>query len=173
MPRTLQRQNLDSGYSDFGAQVDILDDVEELDAFLHGALEGLAAGDEAGTASALVDDGGGNGFFEVIGAGSAAAVDEAGAAHVAVGDLIASQVDGVIAGEIGVDALIKFAVAGIAHIEGLVAAVIFGELLLDDIGLDGHAEMIGLAGEVGGEVIVLVLLEGVVAEIAPENRGHA
>jgi len=67
MPRTLQRQNLDSGYSDFGAQVDILDDVEELDAFLHGALEGLAAGDEAGTASALVDDGGGNGFFEVIG----------------------------------------------------------------------------------------------------------
>src|SRR5207245_2297196 len=91
------------GYRDFGAQVDILDDVEELDAFLHRALEGLAAGDEAGTASALVDDGGGNGFFEVIGAGGATAVDEASAAHVAVGDLIAGQVDGVVAGEIGVN----------------------------------------------------------------------
>src|SRR5260370_24256045 len=33
--------------------------------------------------------------------------------------------------------------------------------------------MVGLLGEVGGEVIVLVLLESVVAEVAPENRGHA
>jgi len=47
-----------------------------MDAFLHGALEGLAA-EMSRYASALVDDGGGNGFFEVIGAGSAAAVDEA------------------------------------------------------------------------------------------------
>src|SRR4029077_11689472 len=102
-----------------------------------------------------------------------AAVDKAGAAHVAVGDLIASQVNGMIAGEVGIDALVEFAVAGIAHVEGLVAAVIFWELLLDDVGFDGHAKMIGLAGEVGGEVIVFVLLEGVVAEIAPENGGHA
>src|SRR5690242_2906615 len=33
--------------------------------------------------------------------------------------------------------------------------------------------MIGLASEVGGNVIVLVLLEGAIAEIAPENGGHA
>src|SRR5216683_737252 len=45
--------------------------------------------------------------------------------------------------------------------------------LLDNVGLDGDAEVIGLAGEVGGDVIVLIFLEGVVAEIAPENRGHA
>src|SRR6266852_2716875 len=159
--------------SDFGAQVDVLDGVEELDAFLHGALEGFAAGDEASAASALVDDGGGYGFFEVVGTGGAAAVDEASAAHVAVGNLVAGQVDGMIAGEIGVDALVEFAVAGIAHVEGLIAAVIFREFLLDDVGFDGHAEMIGLAGEVGGEVIVLVLFESVVAEVAPEHSGHA
>jgi len=29
---------------------------------------------------------------------------------------------------------------------------------------DGYAEMVGLAGEIGGEVIVLVFLKGVVAE---------
>ena len=37
------------------------------------------------------------------------------------------------------------------------AAVVLGQLLLDDVGLDGHAEMIGLAGEVGGDVVVLVV----------------
>ena len=78
-----------------------------------------------------------------------------------------------IAGEVGVNALVEFSVAGVAHVEGHVAAVIFGHFLLDDVGLDGDAEMIGLAGEIGGEVIVLFLLEGVVAEVAPEDRGHA
>src|SRR5260370_14388567 len=78
-----------------------------------------------------------------------------------------------VAAKVGVDALIEFAVAGIAHVEGLVAAVIFRELLLDDVGFDGDAEMVGLAGEVGGEMIVLVLLEGAVSEVAPENGGHA
>jgi len=67
---------------------------EELDAFLHRALEGFSAGDEAGAAGALVDHGGGYGFFEVVGAGSAAAVDQACAAHVTVGHLVARQVDG-------------------------------------------------------------------------------
>src|SRR6266478_2514650 len=161
------------GDGDIGAQVNVLDGIQELHAFLHGALEGFAAGDEAGAAGAFVDDGGGYGFFEVVGAGSAAAVDQTCAAHVAVGDLVASQVDGMVAAEVGVDALVEFAVAGIAHVEGLIAAVIFRELLLDDVRLDGHSEMVGLASEIGGKVIVLVLLKGVVAKVAPENGGHA
>src|SRR2546427_8913430 len=168
----LQRKGQALGDGNFGAEVDVLDGVEELDAFAHGALEGFAAGGEAGAAGALVDDGGGAGSLEVVGAGSAAAVDEARAANVAVGDLIAGQVDGMIAAQIGVDALVEFAIAGIAHVEGLVAAVILRELLLDDVGFDGHAEMIGLAGEIGGDVIVLVFFEGVVAEIAPKGGGH-
>src|SRR6266403_3334965 len=154
-------ENSALGHGDFGAEVDVLNGVEELDAFLHGALESLAAGDEASAASALVDDGSGDGFLEIVCAGSAAAVDQANTAHVAIGDLIARQIDGMVAAKVGVDALVKLAVAGIAHVEGLVAAVIFRELLLDDVRLDGHAEMVGLASEIGGEVIVLVLLKGV------------
>ena len=72
----------------------------------------------------------------------------AGAACEAVDDLVAAKVDGVIAVELGVDAFVEFAVTGIAHVEGLVAAVIFRELLLDDVGLDGDAEMVGLTGQV-------------------------
>src|SRR6266480_3135898 len=119
----LQEQSGALGDGDFGAKVDVLDSVEELDAFLHGALEGFSAGDKAGAAGALVDHGSGYGFFEVVGAGRAAAIDR--------------------------------------------------ELLLDDVRLDGYPEMVGLAGEIGGNVIVLVLLKGVVAQIAPEDRGHA
>src|SRR5882672_11513546 len=99
------------GDGDIGAQVNVLDGIQELHAFLHGALEGFAAGDEAGAAGALVDDGGGYGFLEIVGAGSAAAVDEPGAAAEAVDDLVAGEVDGMIAVELGVDALIEFAVA--------------------------------------------------------------
>jgi hypothetical protein len=36
----------------------------------------------------------------------------------------------------------------------VVAAVVLGQLLLDDVGLDGDAEVVGLAGEVGGGVVV-------------------
>jgi len=78
-----------------------------------------------------------------------------------------------IAGQVGVNSLIEFSVAGVSHVEGHVAAVILGHFLLDDVGLDGDAEMIGLAGEIGGEVIVLILLEGIVAELAPQDRSHA
>src|SRR5260370_31578192 len=92
---------------------------------------------------------------------------------VEVGELIAGKIEGMVAEKVGVEAFLEFAVGGIAHVEGLVAAVIFRELLLDDVGFDGDAEMVGLAGEVGGEMIVLVLLEGAVAEVAPEDGGHA
>src|SRR5690348_7153506 len=81
------------GDGDVGAEVDVLDGGEELDAFGHGALEGFAAGDEACAAGTLVDDSSGYGVFEVVGTGSAAAIDQARAAHEAVGDLIAAEVD--------------------------------------------------------------------------------
>ncbi len=40
--------------------------------------------------------------------------------------------------------------------EGEEAAVIFWEFLFNDIGLDGDAEVIGLAGEVSGEVVIFI-----------------
>src|SRR5262249_23326254 len=135
-------------------------------------LESFAAGDEAGAAGPLVNYGGGHGFFEIIFAGSAAAVDEPRAAPETVGHLIAAEIDGVVAGQLGVDALVEPSVTGIAHIQSLVAPVILRQLLLDDVGLNGDTEMIGLTGEVGGEVIVLVLLEGTVAKVAPQHGGH-
>src|SRR5213082_4079866 len=78
-----------------------------------------------------------------------------------------------IAGKFCVDALIEFAVAGIAHIEGLVAAVIFRKLLLDDVGFNGDTEVIGLPGEVSGKMIVLIFFERGIAEITPQHGGHA
>src|SRR5690242_1361641 len=103
---------------DVGAEVNVLNGVEKLHAFAHGALERFAAGDEAGAAGAFIDDGGGDSFFEVVGTGSAAAVDEPCAAHVAVGDLIAAKIDRMIAGKVGIDALVEFSVAGVAHVQG-------------------------------------------------------
>jgi hypothetical protein len=83
------REEENSGYGDVFAQVDVLNGVEELHAVGHGALEGFAAADEAGASGALVDYGGGYSVFEIVGAGRAAGIDEAGSAHEAVGDLVA------------------------------------------------------------------------------------
>ena len=147
--------------------------MEQFCSLIHGPLEGLPPGNHSRTTSPLVDDGGSDGFFEVMGAGGTARVNETGAAHVAVDDLVTAKIDRVIGGELRVDALVELSVAGGASVEGLVATVVLGELLLDDVGLNGDAEVIGLTSEVGGEVVVLVFLEGVVAEVTPEDGGHS
>ena len=93
----------------------------------------------------------------------------ADAAHVAVHHLPAGEVDRVVGGELLVDERV-----GLAELEGVVAAVVLGQLLLDDVGLDGDAEVVGLTGEVGRQVVVGLLgLEGRVAEIAPEDGEEA
>jgi hypothetical protein len=61
----------------------------------------------------------------------------------------------------------------LSEVDGVVPAVVLRHLLLDDVGLDRHAEVIGLAGQIGGDVIVLLLrLERGIAQIAPEDREH-
>lgn len=50
------------------AEVNVLDSVQEFDAFGHWALERFAAGDEAGSAAAFVDDRGADGIGKVAGA---------------------------------------------------------------------------------------------------------
>jgi hypothetical protein len=46
--------------------------------------------------------------------------------------------------------------------------------LLDDVGFDGDAEVVGLAGEVGGEVEIFVGGgEGGVSEVTPEDGDEA
>jgi len=67
-----------------------------------------------------------------------AAVDETSPPHEAIGYLVAAKVDGVIAGKVRVNALVeKLAVTGVAHVKGLIAAIVLRKLLLDDVGLDG------------------------------------
>ncbi len=84
------------GDGDTFIEVDVLDGVEEGDAFFEGALEGFTAEDEAMAAGAFIDNGGEEGFIEVILAGGAAGVNEADFAGEAVKDLVAGEVDGVI-----------------------------------------------------------------------------
>src|SRR6201984_525785 len=96
------------GDSDFWAQIHVLNGVEQLHAFFHRALNGFAAGNQARTAGTLVDDRCCHSLFKIICAGCTAAVDQPGAAHIAVCHLIAAEVDGMIAGQVGVNALVEF-----------------------------------------------------------------
>ena len=126
--------------------------------------------DEAHAAGALIDDGGHCRFSKVrFSAGGAAGVDEAHAAHVAVGDLVAAHVDGVVGGKF----CVHF-VAELPEIYGLEAAVVCGKLLLYDVGLHGNAEAVRLARHVCGRVVFnAVLFERSVAQVAPKYCGHA
>ena len=70
--------------------------------------------------------------------------------------------------------LVVHAGRGLAELDGLEAVVPLGQLLLDDVGLDRDAQVVGLAGHVRGRFVVdPVLGEGRVAQVAPQHRGHA
>src|SRR5262249_61919585 len=62
---------------DVWAEVDVLNGVEQLHAFFHGALEGFTTGDEPGAAGAIVDHGRGQGFLEIVHDGGDARVASA------------------------------------------------------------------------------------------------
>src|ERR1700730_14997098 len=106
-----------SGYGYFRRKINVLDGVQQLDAFGHRALERLAPADQPRPACAFVDNRGRDCIFEVIGTGSAAAVDQYRAADVAIPNLLPGEIDWVVAAKISVDALIKFSVAGIANVQ--------------------------------------------------------
>ena len=79
-----------------------------------------------------------------------------------------------ISGELGVDALVQFAIRGIAGVQRLEAAVDRRQFLFHDVGFDGDAEMIRLPGDVGcGLIVGSVDLETGVAGVAPQHRRHA
>ena len=73
---------------------------------------------------------------------------------------------------IGVHAFVDLPVPVFLAADGGVTAVIFGKFLLDDVRLDGNAEVVGLAGQVGADVVVLVALEGGIAQVAAEHGGR-
>ena len=60
---------------------------------------------------------------------------------------------------------------GLAKSDLAEPAIIRWHLLLDDVGLNGHAEMIRLTRQVSSRMIVgAVVLEATVSSVAPENR---
>ena len=134
---------------------------------LQRALEGLAAHDEPHAAGPLVDDRGPHGLREVAGAGGLAArVDEPDPPRVAVHDLPAGEVDRVVGRQLVVDERV-----GATELQRGVAAVVLRQLLLDDVGLDRHPEVVRLPREVGRKGVVgLGGLEGRVAQVAPQDR---
>ncbi len=74
-----------------------------------------------------------------------------------------------VAGELLVDLAV-----GLAELDGVVATVAVGLFLLDDVGVEGRRQVVGLAGEIGaGVVIHAVFLELGVAQIGPEYGHHA
>ena len=125
--------------------------------FVDWTLEGLAAHDQTLATGTLVDNGSTHGLREVARTlGLTTRVDEADFAGVTVRDLPTTQVNGVVRRELAVDERV-----GLADLHGVVAAIVFGLLLLDDVGLDGDTLVVGLSGEVGAQVVVDVAnLEG-------------
>ncbi len=81
------------GDGDALAEIDVLDGVQQLDAFIHRLLERLAAADHATAAGALVDHGRGDSPRRGRCRPSAARVDQPAATHVAGCHLQASHVD--------------------------------------------------------------------------------
>ena len=154
----------------FIVEVNVLNGVQQGDAVLHRTLEGLAAADEPHAPGALVDHGRRDGLLQIgLPARLAARVDQPHAAHVAVGHLIAAEVDGVVRSQLRVDL-----VAGLAEADSPEAAVVRRKFLLHDVGLDRHAQVVGLPREVGRSVVVdAVLLKALVAQVAPQDRRHA
>ena len=76
--------------------------------------------------------------------------------------------------QLRVDLRVRLPVLAAVGRERAVAVVHLGQLLLDDVGLDRDAEVVRLAGQVGGEAVVdAVLLERRVAQVAPEHGEHA
>src|SRR5215813_6029381 len=92
-----------SGDRNLVAEIDILNRIQDGNAVLHRSLECLATRNQTGTAGALVNNSSGDGFFEVILSGGPARINQSCASHVAIGHLVASQVDRVIGGQFGVD----------------------------------------------------------------------
>ena len=146
--------------------------MQEFSTFFDIALEGFTTRDETLATCAFVDDGSFNGFSEVVVTRRTTRVDETDAAHVAISDLVASEVDRVIGAQVSVHALVDLTVGRFGLLDSEVATVVFRKLLLDDISTDSDAEVISLAGKVSRYVIVFVFLEGVITCVAPENRGH-
>ena len=118
--------------------------MEEFHTLGHWTLEGLPPGDEPAAARTLVDHRCPDSVGEITGSlRLTTAVDQTNSTHVVVHDLPTTPVDGVIGHERVVDEG-----RGLGEVHRRETAVFRGLLLLDDVGLNGDPEVIGLRREV-------------------------
>src|ERR1700761_1717340 len=96
-----------SGDGDRLIEINVLNGVQKFYAITKRALESFAATNQPHAASALIDHGCRNSFRHIILSGSAATVDQANSSHIAVGNLIAAEIDWMIRGEFIVHTLIE------------------------------------------------------------------
>src|SRR2546426_12365416 len=104
------------GHCNLRIEVHVLNQVQQLDAIGHGMLEGLSTADESHSASAFVDHGGSHRIGKVIFSRSATGGDQRRTSPVAIGKLVAAELNWVILRrEIAVDPRIGF--AGLERVE--------------------------------------------------------
>jgi hypothetical protein len=131
-----------SGYGNLFGEINVLNGVKEFGSLVDRALERFTSRNEASATSTLVDHRSEDRLFKVFFSAGTTAIDKASSAHVAVGNLIAAEVDRMISGEFGVDALVEFAVARTTCVKGFVSSVVLRKLLLDDVCLDGAPKVV-------------------------------
>ena len=127
---------------DVTVSIYVLNGVKKGDAILQWALEGFASQDQTHSTGAFVDYRCSNRLGKVVRTRCATGVNQTRAAHVTVHDLVAGQVDRVLAGQFRVDVWVCFAPTSQFTID--IATVSNGHLLLDDVGADGNTQMIRL-----------------------------
>src|SRR5438045_4430301 len=119
-------------------QIDVLYRVEQGDPIAHRTHEGLTTGDQAHPARSLVDHRRPHRLLQIaLTRRGASRVDQPAAAEIAVDHLVAREVDGMVAAQ-----LVVHPGRRLAELQDLEAVVDLGQLLLDDVRLDGHAQMV-------------------------------
>jgi len=161
-----------SGHRHVLAQVDILNRMEEFDALFHGLLKCLATCYQAHSSGPLVNHRRLDHLGQIVLAGGASGIDQSDPSHVVVHHLIPRQVNRMFPIELRVHLLVELAKTSLL-VQGLIAAISHGRLLLNNIGLNRRAEVVGLSRHVGAQVVIHAPdFEGLVPQIAPENRHH-
>ena len=123
---------------------------------------------------AFIDDRRLHRFGNVILAGGTAGVDQTRPTRKAVQHLVSAKIDRMIRSQLGIDSGIGLPVITSRQLQRIVAPVVLGKLLFDNIGLDGRSDVIGLRGQIGRQMIILLLcLKCGVPYITPKDRVHA
>ena len=113
--------------------VNILYGVDQLHAVAHRFFKRFTTENQPHPARTLIDDRRTYGIRQVsFTARRATGVNQSGASHIAVRQLITDQIDRILRGQLAIDAIVS-----VTKVHRLIAAVIFRHFLLHDISANG------------------------------------